>query len=49
MVPANGEIIKMIDGQPESKVYEDGRIECRAKDIKGQMIAKCANSALLNI
>ncbi|GEA13848.1 hypothetical protein E308F_00880 [Moorella sp. E308F] len=38
LAPADGEIVSMADGHPESKVYGDGRAECRAKDIRGNFI-----------
>lgn len=30
LAPAHGEIVSLADGHPESRVYGDGRVECRA-------------------
>jgi len=38
LAPADGEVVSMADGHPESRVYGDSRIECRAKDIRGNFI-----------
>lgn len=38
LAPADGEVVSMADGHPESRVYGGGRIECRAKDIRGNFI-----------
>ncbi|HOV68898.1 MAG TPA: M23 family metallopeptidase [Clostridia bacterium] len=38
LAPADGEVVSMADNHPESRTYGDGRIECRAKDIRGNYI-----------
>ncbi|HOV80565.1 MAG TPA: M23 family metallopeptidase [Bacillota bacterium] len=38
LAPADGEVVSMADIHPESRVYGDGRIECRAKDIRGNYV-----------
>lgn len=38
LAPADGEIVSLADGHPESRVYGDGSAECRAKDMRGNYI-----------
>jgi len=38
LAPADGEVVSMAGNHPESRAYGDGRIECRAKDIRGNYI-----------
>ncbi len=38
LAPADGEIVSLADGHPESRVYGDGRVECRARDMRGNFI-----------
>lgn len=38
LAPADGEVVSMADNNPESRAYGDGRIECKAKDIRGNYI-----------
>lgn len=38
LAPADGEVVSLADGHPESKVYGDGSVECRAKDMRGNFI-----------
>lgn len=38
LAPADGEVASLADGHPESKVYGDGSVECRAKDMRGNFI-----------
>jgi murein DD-endopeptidase MepM/ murein hydrolase activator NlpD len=38
LAPADGEVVSMAGSHPESRAYGDGRIECRAKDIRGNYI-----------
>ncbi|MCL6558040.1 MAG: M23 family metallopeptidase [Firmicutes bacterium] len=38
LAPADGEVVSMAGNHPESRAYGDGRVECRAKDIRGNYI-----------
>lgn len=38
LAPADGEVVSMACNHPESRAYGDGRIGCRAKDIRGNYI-----------
>lgn len=38
LAPADGEVVSLASGHPESRVYGDGSAECRAKDMRGNYI-----------
>ncbi|MBA1336216.1 MAG: Peptidase M23B [Firmicutes bacterium] len=38
LAPADGEVVGIADNHPESRVYGGGRVECRAKDVRGNFI-----------
>lgn len=38
IAPAGGEVIEAVDKHPNSSVYGNGRVDCKAKDIRGNFL-----------